>query len=102
MASPKKKSSAADVARAIKKLADKKQAAILQRFFKTEKRQYGEGDHFLGIRVPFTRSVVKKYYKDLTLADLDYLLSSKWHEVRQAGVIAMNQQFTKSPNQADL
>ncbi len=78
---------------------NKDDAVFLQRFFKTGEGQYGEGDHFLGLRVPLTRSITKKYYKNLSLQDLDYLISSKWHEVRMAGLVAMVMQYPKSQNQ---
>lgn len=81
---------------------NKDDAVFLQRFFKTGEGQYGEGDHFLGLRVPLTRSITKKYYKNLSLQDLDYLISSKWHEVRMAGLVAMVMQYPKSQNQTTL
>lgn len=77
-------------------------AVFLQRFFKTGPGEYGEGDRFLGIRMPVTRTIVKKYYKQLSLADIQSLLNSKWHEVRIAAVITMNMQYQKSMQKQEL
>ena len=71
-------------------------AAFLQRFFKTGVGEYGEGDLFLGLRVPLVRKLTKQYYKQLDLADIDTLLRSQWHEVRLSGVVAMTYQFPKA------
>ena len=43
----------------------------LSRFFKTGKGQYGEGDLFLGIKVPVTRSIVKECWKNVSFDDLN-------------------------------
>ena len=68
-------------------LKDETQAAHLSRFFKTGKGEYGEGDRFLGIKVPVTRGFVKKYRKDIVLEDVEKLLFSEWHEIRLAGFL---------------
>jgi 3-methyladenine DNA glycosylase AlkD len=78
-------------------LSDAEQAAFLQRFFKTGKGQYAEGDVFLGIRVPRTRTVVKAY-KDLPLHETEILLYSGFHEVRLAGFLLLVEQFRKTKN----
>lgn len=80
----------------LKALQNVESGIFLQRFFKTGPGEYGEGDMFLGLQVPQTRSIVKKYQKDLSIADLDWLLGSKWHEVRLAAVIAMRSQYSKA------
>ena len=73
-------------------LADEAQALHLMRFFKTGAGDYGEGDKFLGIKVPDTRRVVK-HCKSLTLAEVDKLLASQWHEVRLCGLLVLVAQF---------
>jgi 3-methyladenine DNA glycosylase AlkD len=69
-------------------------AAILARFFKTGPGQYGEGDRFIGIKVPVTRKVAKEF-KDLPLAEIECLLHSKIHEERLLALIILVGQFTK-------
>jgi 3-methyladenine DNA glycosylase AlkD len=78
------------------KLADKKQAINLQRFFKTGKGQYGAGDKFLGIKVPFQRIVAKKYYRETTPRDLNKLINSPYHEYRLTGLIILTYKFPKA------
>ncbi|MDQ6898189.1 MAG: DNA alkylation repair protein [Candidatus Dormibacteraeota bacterium] len=71
-------------------------AAFSQRFFRTEAGGYGEGDRFLGVRVPQIRRVVRRYYQELTIDDLRTLLSCEWHEVRLAAALAVAAQFPKA------
>lgn len=68
----------------------------LSRFFKTGPGQYGEGDIFLGIKVPTTRSVVKSCWKELTLNDLEECVTNPYHEVRLAALLALVEMFSHS------
>ena len=76
-------------------MADAKDAINLQRFFKTGKDQYGEGDLFLGIRVPDIRNIVKAG-KSLPLEEIGILLDSKYHEARLTGFLFLVQQFKQT------
>jgi len=64
-------------------------------FFKTGKGEYGYGDEFLGLKVPQTREVVKQYAKDLPLAEIPYLLTNRWHEVRLCGLLILVHKFER-------
>ena len=65
----------------LKKLANKKNAEVAQRFFKTDPGEYGEGDKFLGIRVPVLRKLAKEY-QTITVEEVEHLLKSSIHEER--------------------
>ena len=77
----------------LNKLANPKQARVLQRFFKTKPGEYGEGDIFFGIKVPIQRQVVKKYYKDLPISEIPKLLRTKVHEYRLTALLIMVAKF---------
>jgi 3-methyladenine DNA glycosylase AlkD len=81
--------------RDLRDLADPTKAMVLQRFFKTGKGQYGEGDKFLGIVVPKQRTLAKTYYQQLTLADLKDLLNSAIHEERLLALLILVMQYQK-------
>ncbi len=68
---------------------DESRVPMLQRFFKTGKGQYAEGDIFLGLTVPFVRTLVKKNLAQISLEDIEHLLQSKYHEERLAALHAM-------------
>jgi len=73
---------------------DKKKAALLQRFFKTGKGEYAEGDVFLGIIVPASRKIAKGYYA-LSCADTEELLRSRIHEERFIALLILMERFRK-------
>jgi len=79
----------------LENLADKKQAEALQRYFKTGKGHYGEGDIFLGIKVSEQRKVAKKH-QNLLLSEIQELLSSKVHEHRLTSLFILVNDYKKS------
>lgn len=83
---------AEDLKRELSLFADFEKANILQRFFKTGKDQYGEGDIFLGIIVPNTRIVAKKF-TDLSLPEIKKILYSKIHEERLCALLMLVEKF---------
>lgn len=84
---------------ALRAAANPEDAVFLQRFFKTGPGQYGEGDRFLGVRVPATRKIVKQF-PDATLHDAVQLLKSEWHEERLLGLLTMVRNYQKGDTRA--
>ncbi len=80
------------VQRRLRSFADPEVAAILARFFKTGPGQYGEGDRFIGVKVPTTRKVAKEF-KNLPLTEVECLLHSEIHEERLLALVILVGQF---------
>jgi 3-methyladenine DNA glycosylase AlkD len=75
-------------------LRNEEQRQVLMRFFKTGPGEYGEGDEFLGLKVPQTREVVQAA-KNTPLSEIPQLLLSRWHEVRLCGLLLLVERFEK-------
>ena len=74
---------------------NEEKSRILSRFFKTKPGEYGHGDVFLGLKVPETRAVAKKYI-DLNLKDVEILLKSGIHEERLDALLILVEKYNKS------
>ncbi|MFC4125885.1 DNA alkylation repair protein [Nocardia rhizosphaerae] len=83
---------AAQVRAALAEKADPADALHLQRFFKTGPGEYGDGDVFIGVRVPATRKIAKQF-AGLPLAQVRELLDGPVHEERLAALFILNARF---------
>lgn len=79
-------------------LKNPEKAKILQRFFKTKKGEYGEGDRFLGVIVPNQRKVAQKY-PNLKLNQIQTLLNSNIHEHRLTSLFILINQYKNNKKQ---
>lgn len=85
-----------EIQEALAVLSIPEKAEFFPKFFKTGKGEYGEGDLFLGVKVPDQRSVAKEYYSKISLQDLSVLLSSKYHEHRLTALFMLISKFEKT------
>ncbi|MBN7809371.1 DNA alkylation repair protein [Algoriphagus sp. H41] len=76
-------------------------AEFFPRFFKTGPGEYGEGDVFLGVKVPDQRRIAKEFYKDIPLGDLSELIQNPYHEVRLTALIALVYRYEKSKSEEE-
>lgn len=86
---------ASELRKQLQKLANPEMARHSRRFFKTAPGEYGEGDEFLGIRVPDQRRIAKQF-KSLPLPEVQKLLQSHYHEERLTALFILELQFAKS------
>ncbi len=96
---PKTEATAASVSKALAAFASATRSIDLQRFFQTQPGGYGEGDRFLGLRVPEIRSVAKQF-RDLQVSELQKLAKSKWHEERFCAIAILTDQAERSRDAA--
>jgi 3-methyladenine DNA glycosylase AlkD len=78
----------AQITKRLKEMGNPERAAHSQRFFKTGKGEYAEGDIFLGIRVPELRKCAREY-REISIEDTLGLLRSELHEVRLLALFVM-------------
>ena len=86
---------AKEIIQHMESLQNREQRRILMGFFKTGPGEYGEGDEFLGLKVPQTREVVRAVPKDFPLSEVPELLVNRWHEVRLCGFLILVAKFEK-------
>ena len=77
-------------------LKNDEKAKILARFFKTGKGDYGEGDKFLGVTVPISRTIAHKY-SEIPLPLVSKLLNNKYHEVRLVALLILVHKYKTEP-----
>ena len=79
----------------IRELGDPNDALFLQGYFKTGPGEYGEGDQFLGIRVPVVRRLAKEL-RDLPLDQIEALLHDRWHEARLLALVLLGDAYERA------
>ncbi len=83
-----------DLRKELKKFSNRERAFQSQRYFKTGKGEYGEGDIFLGLNLVDVNKLSRKY-KDLDFSKLQTLLNSKIHEERTLALSILVRRFQK-------
>lgn len=89
---------AGTVRQELRALAEPGRARDLQRFFKTGPGEYGEGDVFLGLRVPQVRALVREHRR-LPFRSVAALLRSRIHEERLFALLVLVERYRREPEQ---
>ena len=92
-----------DITGRLMALGDTEQAAVSQRFFKTGPGEYGEGDIFIGIKVPVLRQLVKEV-ENLPITEIKKLLRSRIHEERLIALLMLVRRYSRAdePNRKQI
>ena len=83
--------------KALRESSRPEKRAILSSFFKTGKGQYGEGDRFMGVTVPDTRSIARRFVS-CSFDVLEALLESEWHENRLCALLILREKYKTMPD----
>lgn len=89
------------LSKSLREVADSKYAIHSQRFFKTGKGEYGEGDEFLGIRVPVLRKLAKQF-SNITLTETKKILRSKYHEERLCALFILIHKYASNDHEKSI
>ena len=79
---------ATDAMAELHRLASPEIAASSARYFKMGPGEYGEGDVFIGVRVPVIRKLAKEF-TSLQLNEIEVLLHSEVHESRMLALLVL-------------
>lgn len=90
---------AKELRKTLENLANPEIAEHSQRFFKTGSGEYGEGDRFLGIRVPVLRRQARDF-QGMPLRSVRSSLRSPYHEERLCALLILVRQFEKGDDAA--
>jgi 3-methyladenine DNA glycosylase AlkD len=88
-----------EVLNALQRLKDPKKAPLLGKYFKTGPGEYGEGDKFLGIKVPDQRKVANQFWKEIKETELANLIKAEYHEIRLTSVFMLVKKFKSAKTQ---
>jgi 3-methyladenine DNA glycosylase AlkD len=88
-----------NIRNSLRQYASPEKKVNVERFFKTGKGQYGEGDQFIGVNNPDIRKVARQY-KDISLDEIELLLHSTIHEDRLCALIILVNQNAKAKPEA--
>jgi 3-methyladenine DNA glycosylase AlkD len=88
-----------NIQRKLQELGSREKAKVLQRFFKTGPGEYGEGDVFVGVKVPELRKLAKEYH-EITVKEVKQLLRSAIHEERLLALFILVRKYSKG-NEAE-
>lgn len=80
---------------------DREKAAFLPKFFNAFPGGYGEGDQFLGIKVPDQRKVARQFYKKVPLTTIERLLHEPFHEYRLTALFMLVYRFEKTEREEE-
>jgi 3-methyladenine DNA glycosylase AlkD len=84
-----------ELKKTVRKQSNPEKGKFLQRFFKTGKGEYAEGDVFAGITVPVLRKISRQFM-DLSLNDLSKVIKSKIHEERLIALFILVDKMKKA------
>jgi len=87
--------SVAELRKTVRKYSNPEKGKFLQRFFKTGKGEYAEGDIFAGITVPVSRTIARQF-KSLNFTKLSKVIKSKIHEERLIALFILVDKMKKT------